>query len=105
LFQHIFDFPGPETGIDGNQHHARHRRAEFKHHPLGEILRPHRDPLTRPEMGQQCARGALRLGMELRIGPLPALRRIGGARDQRDPVRRRVRCLFEQAAERDVAHR
>jgi hypothetical protein len=79
LLQHIFDFVGPETGIDGHQHHAGQPGAEFQHDPFGQVLRPDRDPFARLEAAEQSARGALRLAVELGIGPLPAQRRIGEA--------------------------
>ena len=105
LLQHIFDFVGPEAGIDGDQHHAGEPGAEFQHDPFGQVLRPDRDPFARLEAAEQSARGALRFAVEFGIGPLAAQRRIGDAGNQCDPVRRGACGLFEQAAERDIAHR
>src|SRR5882757_8627532 len=51
---------------------ARKPGAEFQHDPFRQVLRPDRDPLARLEASEQGARGALRLGMEFKIGPLPA---------------------------------
>jgi hypothetical protein len=102
LLQHIFQFVGPEAGIDGDQHHAGQPCAEFEHDPFGQVLRPDRDPLARLEAVEQGARRALRFGVELGIGPLAAKRGIGDAGDQREPVGRRPRGLFEQLPERDV---
>src|ERR1019366_7472033 len=61
LLEHIFEFAGPETGIDRDQHHAREPRAEFEHDPFGQVLRPDGDPLARLEAAEQGPRRALRL--------------------------------------------
>ena len=103
LLQHIFDLVGPKTRIDGDQHHPGHRGAELHHHPFRQIIRPDGDPLARLEAAEQGARGALRLGVKLRIRPLAARRGVGDTRNQREPVRRRPRGLLQQLAERDVA--
>ena len=95
MLQHIFQFAGPEAGIDGDQHHAGQPCAEFEHDPFGQVLRPDRDPLARLEAVEQGARRALRFGVEFGVGPLAAKRGIGDAGDQREPVGRRPRGLFE----------
>ena len=103
LLQHIFDLVGAKAGVDGDQHHAGHRSAELHHHPFRQIVGPDGNPFARLEAAEQGARGALCLAMKLRIGPLAAHRGIGDACDQRDPVRRRLRGLLQQLAERNVA--
>ena len=80
LLQHIFDFVGPEAGIDGDQHHAGQSGAELEHDPFGQIVRPYRDPLAGPESRKQSARGALSFRIKFRIRPLAAKRRVGDAR-------------------------
>src|SRR6266581_4360589 len=77
--------------------------AELHHHPFRQIVGPDGNPLARLEAAAQGACRALRLAVKLGIGPLAARRRVGDARNQRDPVRRRSRGLLQQLAERDVA--
>ena len=104
LVQDVFEFVGAKAGIDGDQDDAGHRRAELDHDPFGNVVRPDRHPLARLETAAQGTRRALRLNVELRIGPLAPIGRIRNAGDQRDPVGRGPCGLFEQLAERDVAH-
>ena len=105
LLQDIFDLARPEAGIDGDQNDARHGGAKLDHDPFGNVVGPDRDPFARLEAGPQRPRRAQRLRVQLGIGPLPAVCRVGDAGDQRDPVGRRFCRPSQQLAQRDVAHR
>ena len=104
LLQHIFDLPGAKGRVHGDQNHARHAGAEFKHHPFREVLRPDRDAFARLEARQQRASGALRLAVELRVGPLTAQFWIGDACDQGQAIGRRLSGLAQEVAERHLPY-
>ena len=105
LLQHILHLVGAEGRVHGDQHHACHPGAELQHHPFREVLRPDRDALALLETRGERAGGALRLPVQLRVGPLPPLCRIGDAGNQRQAIGRRLGRLAQEVAERHLPHR
>ena len=66
------------------QHNSGQARAQLEEHPLGDVWRPHRDPLPGVEAFQQRPGHLLGLGQQPVEGPpAPILRRTGLAFHQR----------------------
>ena len=88
-----------QARVDRHEGQPGERRAVLQQHPLGQVVRPHRDALARLEVLQKASGAALGLGEQLGIGPAPSLRRRQPL-DEGNPIGHLGGDLAQPAADR-----
>ena len=102
--EHVREFVGLVGRVDGHQRQAGQPGGEFQQHPFGTVAGPHRDRVAGLETRQQRMRGALSLGQQVVVGPLPP-GRAGITGYQRRLVGGTFGGGAQDAADRSVQHR